>query len=116
MVIKSGVRREIEKKATPEQQAGLADVVKHYAKGGPENLPSGKYNGNEGWFPSKKDKRIRLESLKPRQLRTYGFCQQFNGEQTLFITGVDTAKKQDQANQTILRNAAAEAVRLRGIL
>ena len=115
VVMKSGVRKEIMKKAR-EKQAGLQDIIEHYCDGGPENLPRGKYNGNEGWFPSAKDKRIRLEALKPRQLRAYGFCQQFNGRQTLFITGVDISKKQDGADQTILQNSGKEAVRIYGLL
>lgn len=104
------------KKATREQQAGLQDLVERYGAGGPQGIPRGKFNGGEGWFPSAKDKRIRLEALKPRQLRAYGFCQQLNGKQTFFITGVDTSKKQDDADQGILQAAGKEAVRIYGLL
>lgn len=116
VVIKSSVKREIEKKATTEQQAGLADLVGHYGSGGWKNIPKKKFNNNEGWFPSKKDKRVRLEALKPRQLRAYGFCKEFNNRPTFFITGVDTSKKQDEADQTILHTSGTEAVRVTGLL
>jgi hypothetical protein len=116
VVIKSTVKRETEKKASREQQAGLVPLVERYAASGWENLPRGKYNPNEGSFTSKTGKRVRLEALKPQQLRAYGYCAEFNGRPTLFITGVDTSKKQDRANQTILGTSGAEAVRTSGLI
>jgi hypothetical protein len=116
VVIKRSVRKEIMKKATKEKQAGLEDVIQHYAAGGPQGIPPAKFAGDEGWFPSKKDKRIRLEAFKPWQLRAYGFCEEFNGRQTFFITGVDTRKKQFKADQEILEAAGKEAVRIHDLL
>jgi hypothetical protein len=116
VVIKSSVKREIEKKATREQQAGLAPLIERYAAGGWENIPRGKFNANEGSFSSATGGRIRLEAFKPHQLRAYGFCAAFNGRPTFFITGVDTSKKQDRANQTILGTAGTEAVRISGLI
>jgi hypothetical protein len=116
VVIKSSVKREIEKKATAEQQAGLAALIERYAMGGWENIPRGKFNANEGSFTSQTGGRVRLEAFKPYQLRAYGFCTDFNGRRTFFITGVDTSKKQDRANQTILRTSGSEAIRVSGLI
>ena len=111
-MIKSSVKKQILKNAGPDQRAGLETIVDRYSKGGWENVPRKKFNGNEGWFPSDNDKRIRLEAFKPWQLRAYGFCEQFNERQTFFITGVYTSKKQDRADQNILAKAGKEAVRV----
>jgi hypothetical protein len=116
VMIRETVQKRLLKDATKEQRAGLHDVVERYANGGPANVPPKKYNGAEGWFPSRNDKRVRLEALKAWQLRAYGFCQQFGGRQTFFITGADASKKQDAANPAILAAAGAEAVRVHEVL
>ncbi|MGZ8362881.1 MAG: hypothetical protein ACXW3D_03380 [Caulobacteraceae bacterium] len=117
IVIREKTHKDILKHASAEQRAGLDDVLARYAKNGPAGVPPKKYNGQEGWFPSDKaQNKIRLEALKPWQLRAYGFCRDFNGRPTLFITGVDTAKKQDRANQSILKAAGGEAFRLNELL
>lgn len=113
VVIRTKAKKELKKRATKEQQAGLEDVIQRYAKAGPSGVPPKKFNGDEGWFPSDKAAgKIRLEAFKPWQLRAYGFCRTFNARPTFFITGIDPAKKQDGANQSILASAGAEAVRL----
>jgi hypothetical protein len=53
-----------------------------------------------------------LQAFKPRQLRAYGYVHEFGGRRTFFITGVDTSKKQDKANQTILNRAKEVAYEL----
>jgi hypothetical protein len=112
VMINSSVMSRIVKDATDEQLAGLRDLVERYADGGWPSVPKSKFNPAEGWFPSPKDKRVRLEAFKPWQLRAYGFCEQFQGKRTFFITGADCSKKQDRANQTRIATAGNEAVRL----
>ena len=113
VVIRTKVKKDIEKRASQEQRAGLSDIVQKYVEGGSSAIPSKKFNGNEGWFPSEKAQgKILLQAFKPRQLRAYGFCRPFDGRPTFFITGVDTAKKQDQANQNILNAAGTEAAEI----
>jgi hypothetical protein len=117
VAIRGSVQKELEKAASAEQRAGLTDIVTRYAKGGPSNIPRSKYNGQEGWFPSDKAPgKIRLEAFKPWQLRAYGFCRQFNGRPTFFITGVDASKKQNKARPNILNAAGAEAVKVNDLL
>jgi hypothetical protein len=112
VVIRESVQKTISKHAGADQRAGLEDIVRRFCDGGFGNVPPKKFNANEGWFPSERNKQIRLVALKPWQLRAYGFDAQLDGQLTFFITGVDTSKKQDRANQTILANAGAEAVRV----
>lgn len=103
----------IDTNANAEQKAGLEDLVERFSKGGPQALPRPKLNGNEGWFPSEKAAgKVRLQALKPWQLRAYGFLRGVNGKPTFIITGADCSKKQDRANQTILKAAGAEAFRV----
>jgi len=102
---------------TEDQRAQLDNLVTRYANGGPTALPSNKFNGSEGWFPSDRaPNKIRLEAFKPWKLRAYGFCREFNGRPTFFITGIDPSKKQDHARPEILQSAGAEAVRINNIL
>ncbi len=113
VVIKSKVANGLRKKATAEQRADLQALIDRYVLNGPTGLPSKKWNGNEGWFPSAKAAgKVKLEAFKAWKLRVYGFCCQFNGRPTFFITGFDPAKKQDAADQRILAASGAEAVEL----
>lgn len=101
------------KKAGREKLAGLESLIVEYSKMGPSSLPRTKFNGSEGWFPSKKAvNKIRLEAFKPWQLRAYGFCRQYQGHPWFFITGIDSTKKQWEADQNILDAAGKEAVRV----
>ena len=113
VVIRSSVKREMEKSADVEQRAGLEDLLLRYRDHGPAGLPRTKLNGQEGWFPSEKAPgKVRLQAFKPWQLRAYGFCTQFRGRPTFFITGVDCSKKSDKANQAKLKAAGTEAYRV----
>ncbi len=117
IVIKSKVKKELEKKATEDQRASLDDLIGRYAEGGAAALPSQKFNGNEDWFPSEKaPNKIRLQAFKPWKLRAYGFRRDFNGRSTFFITGLDPSKKQDRAKPEILKAAGKEAVRINELL
>jgi hypothetical protein len=117
VVTSAKVKAELRKKASREQMAGLEALMKKYAESGPQGLPRTKFSGDEGWFPSKKAAgKIRLEAFKPWQLRAYGFCCEFDGRPTFFVTGLDPSKKQDDANQNILAAAGREAVRVNELL
>jgi hypothetical protein len=112
VMIKTKVKKKMEKKASADQLAALQDLLERYGESGSEGFPRGKFNSSEQWFPSQKDKRVHLQAFKAGQLRAYGYCQQFNGRPTFFITGFDRSKKQDDADQNILSAAGAEAVRV----
>lgn len=105
------------KQANEEQRAQLEDIVKRYADGGLPRVPTNKINTNEGWYPSEKaGNKVRVQAFKPWQLRAYGFARDFNGKLTFFITGIDPAKKQNQARTEILDAAGREAVRINDLL
>jgi hypothetical protein len=117
VVMKSKVKKELEKKATADQRAALEDLITRYAEGGATALPSQRFNGNEAWFPSEKaPNKIRLQAFKPWKLRAYGFRRDLDGRSTFFITGIDPAKKQDRAKPEILNAAGKEAVRINDLL
>lgn len=103
-------------KASADQRSELEDLVKRYAANGPGALPRNKLK-DQGWYPGPKaNHKVRVEAFKPWQLRAYGFCRSFNGRPTFFITSVDRAKKQDDANDAILAAAGKEALRVDGEL
>jgi hypothetical protein len=111
--MRAKARKDLMKKASAEQRAGLSDLVEKFAAGGPGSLPTTKFNGSEGWFPSDKAPgKVRLQAFKPWQLRAYGFAREFNGRPSFFITGIDPSKKQDRADQEILAAAGKEAADL----
>ena len=112
VVIKERVEKQLLKKASKDQRAELEDLIKKYAKGGPNGVPGRKWATDEGWFPSRKSKELRLEAFKPWQLRAYGFCRNFNGKSTFFIVGFDPVKKQDGADQSVIDACGAEALRI----
>lgn len=113
VAIRKSTKDLIDKEASAEQRAGLEDLVVRFAAGGPQALPRTKLNGNEGWFPSEKAAgKVRLQALKPWQLRAYGFVRSVAGKPTFIITGADCSKKQDRANQKVLKAAGAEAFRM----
>lgn len=111
-MIKSKVKKKLERKATDDQLAAFKDLVQRYGERGSDGIPSGKFNPSEEWFPSQRDKRVLLQAFKAGQLRVYGYCQQFNGRLTFFATHFDRAKKQNDADQNILKAAGDEAVRV----
>jgi hypothetical protein len=74
VLIKTKVKKKLEKKATADQLAGLQDLLERYGETGFENIPKGKFNASEEWVPSKKDKKLMLQAFKPGQLRVYGYC------------------------------------------
>jgi hypothetical protein len=110
-LMKTKVKRELLKKATANQRSELDVVLRRFAAGEP--LPSGKFNGNEGWFPSKKaSNKILLQGFKADQLRAYGFRRDLHSRSTFIITAIDHTKKQDHAKPEILKAAGKEAVRV----
>lgn len=99
-------------KASVDQRTELEDLVKRYAADGPSALPRNKMK-DQGWHPgAKANKKVRVEAFKAWQLRAYGFCRDFKGRPTFFITGVDRSKKQNDANDAILEAAGKEALRV----
>ncbi|WP_304280168.1 hypothetical protein [Caulobacter segnis] len=116
VAIRERTEKQIQKKASKDQKAELEDLIKKYAAEGPGGVPSKKWATDEGWFPSRKSKELRLEAFKPWQLRAYGFCRNFNGKSTFFIVGFDPVKKQDDADQSIIQSSGAEALRIERLM
>jgi len=110
VVIKSKIKKKLERKATNDQLAGLKDLMERYGESGFDNMPRGKFNASEERFVNSKGKQVLLQAFKPGQLRVYGYCQSFNGRPTFFITGFDPVKKQDDADQDVIAASGKEAV------
>lgn len=113
VVIKTTVKNEIMAKADVKQRAELEELVVRFCDNGPAGIPRTKLNGQEGWFPSEKAPgKIRLQALKPWQLRAYGFVKAVLNRPAFIITGVDCSKKSDRAKQSIVASSGAEAFRV----
>jgi len=59
------------------------------------------FNGNEGRSPGG----ILLQTFKGFKIRLYGFARTVSSKRTFLIVDIDPAKKQDKADQNILKRA-----------
>jgi hypothetical protein len=111
--VRVAVIEEIKNKASQDQRAELDELLERFIRHGVPGLPRGKFNGQEGWYPSEKAAgKVRLVALKPWQLRTYGFIRSVGGRPAMIITGVDCSKKADRAKPAVLKAAGNEAYKV----
>ncbi|PXA98494.1 hypothetical protein DMC47_08320 [Nostoc sp. 3335mG] len=64
------------------------------------------FNANEGRSPQDN---LLLQAFKAFKVRLYGFVRPVQGCRTFIVIDADTAKKQDRADQGILRRARGRA-------
>ena len=81
--------------------------MKAYCEYGPENLPPQRFKFDQQH--SEAGKKPRIEAFKGRHVRFYGACGNLGGRPVFLITGSDTAKKSNAANQSILKAAGKRA-------
>jgi hypothetical protein len=68
----------------------------------PRMLTPEMFNGNEGRSPRHN---VLLQALKIRKVRLYGFSRSIGRRRTFIIVDADPAKKQDKADQNVLKRA-----------
>lgn len=77
--------------------------MKAYCESGPQNIPPQRFKFEMQHEQS--GKMTRIEAFKARHVRIYGACGSLGGRPVFLVTGVDTSKKDDAADQKILKAA-----------
>lgn len=78
-----------------------------WSKHGPQHLPPQKFKFEKQY--EKGGKNARIEVFKTRHVRLYGTTVQIDGKPMFLITGIDTAKKTNRADDDILEAAGKAA-------
>lgn len=89
-------------------KARLEHVIGDYCENGPDELDETDFKFI-GHF-SHGGLKVRMEEFKARHVRLFGFCTEWNGRATFFVTGIDPVKKQDKICKRKFKAAGLEAV------
>jgi hypothetical protein len=94
---------EIMGKIQPTARARIEATMKAYCQSGPENIPPQRFKFEKQFEHG--GKKTRVEAFKARHVRIYGACGGLGGRPIFLVTGTDTSKKTDAADQKKLRAA-----------
>lgn len=94
-------------KILPDARAKIEAIMRAYCDHGPENLPPKRFKFETQF--AKDGKKTRVEAFKARHVRFYGSCGKLGDRPVFLVTGYDTAKKTDAADQKILKAAGNRA-------
>lgn len=89
-------------------QARLVRVIQLWCKG--MNLTPEQFNPNEGRCQKGNINRL-LQAFKTHGVRLYGFTRRLLGKKTFIILDADPAKKQNRADQGILKRAKDRVIK-----
>ena len=89
-----------------EARSKLQATMGAWCRRGPQDLPPQKFKFEQQF--EKGGKKTRIEVFKTRHVRFYGTTTDVDGKPMFLVTGVDVAKKTDQADRDIL-DAAGKA-------
>lgn len=101
---------EVMTRIQPSARAKIEATMRAYCECGPQNIPPQRFKFEEQYEHS--GKMTRIEVFKARQVRIYGACGSLGGRPVFLVTGYDTAKKDDAADQKILKAAGKLAHKL----
>ena len=101
VVLRNGIRGAYE--SLSAQMHGRFEAIFNRWCDGTKLTPE-MFNGNEGRTPRHK---VLLQAFKAFKVRLYGFSMSVGGRRTFLILDADFAKKQDRADQRILKRAKA---------
>lgn len=101
---------EIMSKIQANARAKIEATMKAYCESGPQNIPPQRFKFEMQYEHS--GKMTRIEAFKARHVRFYGACGGLGGRPVFLVTGTDTSKKDDAADQKILKAAGKLAHKL----
>lgn len=87
----------------PQTRVKIEATMKAYCNMGPQNLPPQRFKFEEHF--ERGGQKVRVEVFKGTNVRFYGVCASLGGTPVFMVTGNDTAKKSNTADQKILRAA-----------
>lgn len=94
-------------KIQPGARAKIEATMRTYCELGPENLPPQRFKFEMQY--EQDGKKTRVEVFKARHVRFYGSCGSLGGRPVFLVTGSDLSKKDDAADQKILKAAGKRA-------
>ena len=101
---------EIMRKIQPNARAKLEVTMRAYCERGPQDIPPQRFKFEMQFEHA--GKKTRIEVFKARHVRIYGACGSLGGRPVFLVTGTDASKKDDAADQKILKAAGKLAHRL----
>ena len=87
-----------------KERAKLEATMKRWCQDGPANLPTARFKNQTAF--KKAGKSVTVSVFKAHQVRFYGGVVQVDGQPVFLIIASDTSKKQDKANQALLKFTA----------
>jgi hypothetical protein len=100
-VVVRRVMRKIYDALSDKQKGRFLGIMGRWCED-PRMLTPEMFNGNEGRSPRHN---VLLQALKIRKVRLYGFSRSIGRRRTFIIVDADPAKKQDKADQNVLKRA-----------
>lgn len=105
-----GAEWEVMGKIQPNARAKIEATMRAYCEWGPQDIPPQKFKFE--FHHEQAGKKTRIEAFKARHVRMYGACGSLGGQPVFLVTGADTSKKDDVADQKILKAAGRLAHKL----
>ena len=93
-----------------EARAQVASVMRAWCDRGPIDIPHTKFKFQQ-WY-ERHGRKVRIDTFKGHQVRFYGATTQIDGKPMFLVTGCDTAKKDHDADDEILKAAGKAAFQL----
>lgn len=94
---------EVMNEILPETRIKMRATMQAYCDLGPENLPPQRFKFEIQYEEA--GKKTRIEAFKGRHVRFYGACGSLGGRPVFLVTGSDSSKKTDAADQKKLKSA-----------
>jgi hypothetical protein len=103
------------KKVTPKDQGKIRRWMEIWCRDGAANIPKENLKPQER-FQDVKGRSVQIWAFKSYQARMYGFSRIVDGRETFFVTAIDPAKKNDDADPAMLKKSKNEAFRILDVL
>jgi hypothetical protein len=98
-------------KLSVQRRTHLARYLERFCEIGPQGLGQEKFK-REDSFPDSRGNQVAVYAFKPFKWRLYGGILTVGGKRCFVGVRADPSKKQDKADQTLLRNAASDIAAL----
>jgi hypothetical protein len=88
-------------------RARLGRIMELFCTGDWQHIPKTQFNPNEGRYAvGSTGKRVLIGAFKGWQVRLYGTVLEYAGKRSFIASAIDPAKKDDRADQKLLKRAA----------
>lgn len=102
-------------KITPKDKGRLRRWMEIWCRDGAANIPRENMKPQER-FHDDQGRSVQVWAFKSYQARLYGFSRIVDSKETFFVTAVDPAKKDNNADPGVIKKAKIEAFRILDLL